>query len=230
MESIERRAHSIRPGHIFPTRISGVSSRYLNCSNCQISIVSRTVPMPPGATTNASDVSTNWCRRVKKVRCSNGHAIAITTGRFEPREIVDNLPLSRTLTLRVADGETQTVYVAPEVKLFDELKTGDKVTVRVLESVIMAARPDLKPNVPVDTTAAAKKSGAAGGDVLQQLKAVVTIDSIDLRTQTVTYKGGNNQRVVRAVDDARLLDGLKAGDVIEITYTRQRAIEVERRR
>jgi hypothetical protein len=92
---------------------------------------------------------------------------------------------------------TQTVYVAPEVKLFEELKTGDKVTVRVLESVIVAARPGLKPNVPVDTTAAAKKSGAAGGDVLQQLKAVVTIESIDLRTQTVTYKGGNNLRVVR---------------------------------
>jgi Cu/Ag efflux protein CusF len=137
---------------------------------------------------------------------------------------------SRTLTLRVADGVTQTVYVAPEVKLFDELKTGDKVTVRVLESVIVAARPGLKPNVPVDTTAAAKKSGAAGGDVLQQLKAVVTIESIDLRTQTVTYKGGNNLRVVRAVADARLLDGLKPGDVIEITYTRQRAIEVELRR
>jgi hypothetical protein len=105
---------------------------------------------------------------------------------------------SRTLTLRVAAGATETVYVAPEVKVFDELKTGDKVTIRVLESVIVAVRPELKPTVPVDTTAAAKKeSGATGqGDVLQQLKAVVTVESVDLQTQTVMYKGANNMRVV----------------------------------
>jgi len=139
---------------------------------------------------------------------------------------------SRMLTLRVAGATTETVYVAPDVKLFNDLKTGDRVTVRVIESVIVAARPDLKPTVPVDTTAAAKKeSGAAGqGDVLQQLKAVVTIESVDPRAQTVTYMGGNNLRVVRAVADPTLIQGLKPGDVIEITYTRARAIELERKR
>jgi Cu/Ag efflux protein CusF len=139
---------------------------------------------------------------------------------------------SRALTLRVANGVTEIVYVAPDVKVFDELKIGDQVTVRVVESVIVAVRPDLKPTVPVDTTAAAKKeSGAAGqGDVLQQLKAVVTIESVDLRTQTVTYMSGNNMRVVRAVADPGLIQGLKPGDVIEITYTRARAIDVQRKR
>jgi hypothetical protein len=39
-------------------------------SNCQIIIVSSTVPMPPGITTNATDISTNWCSRVKNVLCS----------------------------------------------------------------------------------------------------------------------------------------------------------------
>ena len=48
-----------RPGHILPTRMSGVCSRCLTWSSCQTSNVSSTVPMPPGATTNASDVSTN---------------------------------------------------------------------------------------------------------------------------------------------------------------------------
>jgi hypothetical protein len=139
---------------------------------------------------------------------------------------------SRTLTLRVANGVKETVYVAPDVMIFDELQIGDKVTVRVVESVIVAVRPDLKPSVPVDTTAAAKKeSGAAGqGDVMQQLKAVVTVESVDLRTQTVTYRGGNNLRVIRAVADAGLIQGLKPDDVIEITYTRARAIEVRRNR
>jgi Cu/Ag efflux protein CusF len=173
----------------------------------------------------------------------SGWFLTIPVGAQEPRTsvrevatlagIVDRTErTSRALTLRVANGVKETVYVAPDVKVFDELKIGDQVTVRVVESVIVAVRPDLKPTVPVDTTAAAKKqSGADGqGDVLQQLKAVVTIESVDLRTQTVTYMGGNNLRVVRAVADAGLLQGLKRGDVIEITYTRARAIEVQRKR
>ena len=57
-ESIASRTHSTRPGHIFPTRINGVFSRWFTCSNCQIIIVSSTVPMPPGATMKASDAST----------------------------------------------------------------------------------------------------------------------------------------------------------------------------
>ena len=139
---------------------------------------------------------------------------------------------SRALTLIVANGVKETVYVAPDVKIFNELKSGDNVTVRVVESVIVAVRPDLKPNVPVDTTAAAKKESAAAGqgDVLQQLKAVVTVESVDLRAQTVTYVGGNNLRVIRAVADIGLIQGLKPGDVIEITYTRARAIDVQRKR
>jgi hypothetical protein len=81
----------------------------------------------------------------------------------------------------------------------------------------------------VDTTAAAKKAPeAAQGDVLQQLKAVVTIESVDLPMQVIVYKGGDNRRVQRQVRDPRLLDGLKAGDVIEITYTRERAIALQR--
>ena len=82
----------------------------------------------------------------------------------------------------------------------------------------------------MDTTADAKKAPeAAQTEVLQQLKAVVTIESVDLPMQMIVYKGGDNRRVQRQVSDPRLLDGLKAGDVIEITYTRARAIELQRR-
>jgi hypothetical protein len=101
--------------------------------------------------------------------------------------------------------------------------------VRIVESVIVEARPGAKTTGVIDTTPAAKKPPeAAQGDVLQQLKAVVTIESVDLPTRMIVYKGGDNQRVQRQVRDPRLLDGLKAGDVIEITYTRERAIALQR--
>jgi hypothetical protein len=136
---------------------------------------------------------------------------------------------SRSLTFRTADGITHTVYVGPELAVFRELKKGDTVLVRIVESVIVEARPGAKTTGVMDTTAAAKKAPeAAQGDVLQQLKAVVTIESVDLTMQMIVYKGADNRRVQRQVSDPRLLDGLKAGDVVEITYTRERAIGLQR--
>jgi len=77
-----------------------------------------------------------------------------------------------------------------------------------------------------DSTAAAKKSpDAARADVLQQLKAVVRVESVDTATQIITYKTADNRNVMRQVSDPRLLEGLQRGDTIEITYTRERAIE-----
>jgi hypothetical protein len=91
--------------------------------------------------------------------------------------------------------------------------------------------PDGKPSPVADTTDAAKEAGGnQGRDILQQLKTTVTIERVDERTQMVVYKDGNKRTVARYVLDPRLLQGLKRGDVVKVTYTRARAIELERMR
>lgn len=138
---------------------------------------------------------------------------------------------TRTLTLRTSSNSTQPINVPPEVTLFDELRTGDKITVRISEEVIVAVRPGAKPSEAVETTGTATSRDPSGkSEVLQQLRATVTIESIDRRQNVVVYTTGLNLRVTRAVADPRLLDGLKAGDVIDITYTRERAVDVQRAR
>jgi hypothetical protein len=149
--------------------------------------------------------------------------VAAVSGRIDRIDTV-----TRSLILRVGDNQFQSVFVGPEVKIFNELKAGDQVSIRVQESVVVAARPNTRPSAITDTTAAAKKESPSS-DVMQQLKAVVTVESVDPTTQMIIYKTGDNRRVIRAVADPKLLEGLKAGDVIEISYTRERAVEVERR-
>jgi hypothetical protein len=138
---------------------------------------------------------------------------------------------TRTLTLRTSHSTTQMISVAPDLKLFDELQTGDRITVRLSESVIVAVAPGVKPSVPVDTTASATtRDPSERREVLQQLKAVCTVESVDRRQNLIVYKTADNRRVARLVIAPRLLDGLKAGDVIEVTYTRERAIDLQRAR
>ena len=137
--------------------------------------------------------------------------------------------ITRILTLRV-DNTTQGLYVPPEIKLFDELKTGDRVSTRVRESVIVSVRPGLKPQLASETTAeAAKSRGAADPELVQQLTVVVTIESVDVNGRQVTYRTADNRTIVRGVLDPKLLEGLKRGDVIEVTLTRERVIELQRR-
>jgi hypothetical protein len=134
----------------------------------------------------------------------------------------------RTVTLRGDGNQYQTVYVDPSVKEFDDLKTGDVVTVRYVESVIMQVKPNAALSQPRDTTEDARKAGQA--QVVSQQKAVVTIENIDSQGLFVTYRTGGGMRAVRGVNDKRLLEGLRVGDRIEITLTRERAVSIQPRR
>jgi len=138
---------------------------------------------------------------------------------------------SRTVSFRTPEGLLSEVYVPPEVKPFDELRRGDIVTVRFIESVIVQVRPDAKPSAVEDTTAEARAgAGEQAADVLQQLKVTVVIDSVDRQAGIVVYRKDDSMKVARAVLDRALLEGLKPGDRVEITYTKSRAISVERGR
>jgi len=134
-------------------------------------------------------------------------------------------PLTRIVIFRDQGGVAQSVYVDPAVTAFDTLKAGDTVTVRYLESVIVEVRPDATPGAVRDTTRAAREAGNEPID--QQLKIVVTVESIDPKGPFVTYRTHDNRRLVRAVMDKRLLEGIKPGDRIEVTLTRARAISIE---
>ena len=133
---------------------------------------------------------------------------------------------TREVAYRGPDNIPGSVYVDPSVSAFDDLKPGDLVVIRYIDSVIVQVRPDAKPTGARDTTEDARKAGAQG--VLQQLTMVVTIDSIDEKTLVVTYHTNDNRRVIRAVLDKRLIEGVKPGDRVEITYTRARAVSITR--
>ncbi len=151
---------------------------------------------------------------------------AVVTGRIDR---IDRF--THSVILRTAEGLSSSVFVGPELKIFDELRAGDSVTVRITESVVVALRPTAKTTVVEDRTAAANKDArGAGNDVIQQLKATVTVESVDAAKQIITYKGADNRSVTRVVSNRGLIDGLKRGDTIEITYTRARALEITKNR
>ena len=142
---------------------------------------------------------------------------------------VDRIERSiRVVTLRGEGNVFQSVYVDPKVPGFDDLKVGDSVTVRLVESVIVQVRPGAALSDVRDSTEEAKKAG--NDQVYQQMKTTVTIEEVDPQALTVTYRSKDNRKIMRAVSDKRLLAGIRPGDRVEVTMTRERAVSIERDR
>jgi Cu/Ag efflux protein CusF len=137
---------------------------------------------------------------------------------------------ARLVTLKDSEGTSETVYAGPEIQRFDALKVGDKVTFRYYESVVYQIR---KPG----TQAAAKPTEAAGivrsegakpgGTVSQQKTATVTVDAVDLAVPSVSIRTDDGRKMSFRVDNKKNLEGVKAGDRVEITYTQALAISVK---
>ena len=149
---------------------------------------------------------------------------------YEVSGTVDRIDRAgRLVTVTADDGLQTPIYAGPDLPIFDQLARGDFVTIRYYDSYIVAATPGAR-MVPLEnTTKEAQKLDTAEANIMQQLRLVVTIDAIDRATNLVTYHGVDNRRVLRAVQRPQLLEGLKVGDVVTITYTRARAASIQKR-
>ena len=135
----------------------------------------------------------------------------------------------RLITLEDADGEIEEIYAGPEVKRLDELKVGGEVTFRYYESLVTSIRTPSEP--------AASPSGAAGlvrgtgakpsATLSEQLTATVTITATDAEVPSVTVETEDGRTMSFKVEDKKNLEGVKAGDRVDITYTAALVITVK---
>ena len=133
----------------------------------------------------------------------------------------------RTVSITSAGVVSAPIYAGPDLPIFDQLNRGDVVTVRYYDSVIVEVTPGERMKPLEDTTSDAQKMvDRPDASILQQTRLVVTIDSLDVEKATVTYHGFDNRRVFRVVRDRRLMEGVKPGDVVTITFTRAQAVAI----
>jgi Cu/Ag efflux protein CusF len=136
----------------------------------------------------------------------------------------------RLITLKDKDGNTETILAGPQLKRFDELKVGQKVTFRYHESVVYQIR---KPGEAAAPTAAGQETLVRGegakpsATISRQDTATVTVKSIDPSVPSVTVASEDGHLLSMKVNDRKNLEGVKVGDRVEITYTAALAIAVK---
>jgi hypothetical protein len=147
-------------------------------------------------------------------------------------EVADVDRVGRNITIKSAGTIQYPIYIGPDLPIFDQLNRGDIVTIRFYDSVIVDLTPGARMGPTAITTAEAQKAfdrERGDANVMSQTQLTVTVDEIDHAARLVTYHGVDNRRVLRQVQYPHLIEGLKAGDVITITFTRARAATIEKR-
>jgi Cu/Ag efflux protein CusF len=137
---------------------------------------------------------------------------------------------TRFVALRNKDGETESFYATPEVKRFDELKPGDTVTFRYEESIVYKVRkPGKAASAPVSAEPKIVRGTGPrpGGTLSRSETATVTVKAVDLEAPSVTVLTEDGRTVGFKVADKKNLDGVKAGDKVEITYSEALIVSVK---
>ena len=139
---------------------------------------------------------------------------------------------SRTLTLKGADGKLTSFRVGPEVTRFDEVKTGDTVSLDYVQSVIYELRAPTpeemqSPRSAVELSARAPADVAPATGLARSIKSIVTVVGVDKVTQTVSVRNPEGEIVVVKAARPERLEKLNVGDTVAVTFTEAVAISLE---
>ncbi len=135
---------------------------------------------------------------------------------------------NRLITLKYKDGNEESIYATPEVKRFDALKVGDKVTFKYEEStVFQILKPGAAPKVPETTSLTSTPGAKPGGVATRELTAVVTVEAIDPQAPSISFITEDGSHKTLSVKEKKYLKEVKVGDKIQITYTQKAMISVE---
>jgi hypothetical protein len=135
---------------------------------------------------------------------------------------------SRTLTLRQPAGTFVTVDVPTDVTRFDSIKVGDKVTATYYDNVVV--RKKAPGEAPVDKLSGAvtpTEGAKPGGTVGAQRTMTATVEAIDPKVPSISFKGPNGWKYSRRVQDKNVLKEVKVGDQVDFTWTEAVQISVE---
>lgn len=139
---------------------------------------------------------------------------------------------TREVTLKDPSGNQFTFTAGPEIKRLDEIHVGDTVNAKYYMSFVAELREPTeeekqKPLTILDATARATEGDPAGANV-QRIRVVTTVEMINRTAGTVTVKGPLKRFVTAKVEKPEVLEKLKIGQTIVITYTEAVGISLEK--
>lgn len=135
---------------------------------------------------------------------------------------------SRTVTLKGPQGNTFRVVAGPEVRNFDQIRTGDELVVTHVEALTLELKKGgsgIRERVESETSGRAAAGDKPEAAAVRRVTVVADVVAVNARAQTVTLRGPQHTVDLRVKDPAQLA-AIKVGDQVEATYTEGIAISM----
>ena len=127
---------------------------------------------------------------------------------------------TRMLTLKTEDGKLTTVTVPSDVKRYDGLKVGDKITAKYYDNVVLRKKAPGEPDVNTLTGGISPSAGTKPtGTASVQRAITATITAIDPKIPSISLSGPSNWKYSSRVEDKDALKTVKVGDRLDIVWT-----------
>lgn len=136
----------------------------------------------------------------------------------------------RTVTFKMPSGIQRTVKAGPEVKNFDQIKPGDKMTARFLESVaiVVAKKGEAPAASEAQVVEVAAKGEKPGAVVVNTLDITAVVEKIDYKKRVVSLKGPEGNVRDFVVDKSvKKFKNIKKGDDVFVRLTEAVAITID---
>ena len=165
-------------------------------------------------------------------------ALSLPSSAQEVKQLTHTVTLSGTvetidhdkhvMNIKAADGTFQTVDVPANVKRFDELKVGDKVSVTYNNTVLAKLKPPGEAAVDTGSkTSTMGQEARPGGTTAVERTITATVAAIDKDASSITFVGPNGWKYSRRVADTDVLDKLNVGDKVDITWITNVTVAVD---
>jgi len=163
------------------------------------------------------------------VATAPGKGVAMQAAKASAKvEAIDKA--NRTVTLKMANGESRTITAGPDVRNFDQIKVGDTLTIKYLEALAIELKKDGKAvagRSEVKSLERADPGKKPGGMATREITAVADVVNVDTHKKVVTVKNGKGELIDLNIRDPEQLKLVKKGDQIQATYTEAVAISLE---
>ena len=113
----------------------------------------------------------------------------------------------------------------------DAIKVGDPVVATYMEAAVLEVKKagTATPGVSTRETRVSSKPGETpAGAIGEEVTITGTITAIDRKTNQVTVKGPQGGSETITAQDPKNLEGVKVGDMVEVTYTRALAVSLDK--
>jgi hypothetical protein len=177
--------------------------------------------LPAGAQTPGTTTTTQMSSEPGKVQMQQ-------TVTLSARVVGIDRP-DRIVTLKGAKGDTVDVVCGDEVRNFDQIKLGDQVTARYVESLYLELKKTstgVRERVESEAGARAKLGERPAGMAVREVVILADVTDVDPKNQTITLRGPKKS-VTLPVKNPDQFKVVKKGDQVEATYTQAFAISVD---